>query len=212
MATTPGDTPSIQQTASGTWIQMVGGADLNDASVQGYLKWMRNRYRYTNPGGADAGWGSSHWYYMWSSSKAFLFLRGANTAPAAGNIGVDDIGVLPAASAPCVRRATGCTVIRWRTRASASSAAMARATMAVQPQADFYYDFAYTILGYQCADGSYACNSAPGYWNQYCAPAPGCAAWCCSGRSVAAAWTLNKDGKCDVGDSPAPPQVGEWRC
>ena len=32
---------------------------------------------------------------------------------------------------------------------------------------DFYFDYAYTILGYQCANGHYSCNGAPGRWNEY---------------------------------------------
>ncbi len=199
-----GNEPSIQQTASGTWIQLVGGADLNDASVQGYLKWIRNRYRYTNPGGADADWGSSHWYYMWSSSKAFLFLRGSSTAPAAGNIGVDDIGVLPAANAPAcgVRQMHRDPMADARVTLFGSDGA---GYYGAQPK-DFYYDFAYTILGYQCANGSYACNSAPDYWNQYSRQSY---ALLVLQRSVGGGCVdSNKDGKCDVGDSPAPPQVG----
>jgi hypothetical protein len=49
-----GNCNSPQQTASGTWIQIVGGATLNDPSVQGYLEWQRNRYRYTNISPTDA--------------------------------------------------------------------------------------------------------------------------------------------------------------
>jgi hypothetical protein len=199
-----GNTPSLQQTASGTWIQLVGGANINDPSVQGYLKWLRNRYRYTDGGSADGGWGSSHWYYMWSSSKAFLFLRGGGVAPAAGNISVDDLGTLPATSAPACSQ-------RQEHRNPATDARVAlfgsdgAGYYAAQPK-DFYYDYAYTILRYQCADGEYDCNGAPSYWNQYSRQAY---ALLVLQRSVGGGCVdANKDGKCDGGDSPAPPQVG----
>ena len=196
-----GNEPSIQQTASGTWIQLAGGAGLNDAGVQGYLKWIRNRYRYTNLGAASGGWGESSWYYLWSSSKAFLFLRGSNTAPAAGNLGVDDIGVLPAASAPAcaTRQMHRDPMADARVALFGSDGA---GYYGAQPK-DFYYDYAYTILGYQCSDGEYDCNSAPSYWNQYSRQAY---ALLVLQRSVGGGCVdSNKDGKCDVGDSPAPP-------
>jgi hypothetical protein len=75
---------------------------------------------------------------------------------------------------------------------------------AAQPK-DFYYDYAYTILSYQCADGSYGCN-APGSWDNYARDAY---MLLVLQRSVGGACVdANKDGKCDGGDSPAPPQVG----
>ncbi len=198
-----GNEPSIQQTASGTWIQLVGGANLNDASVQGYLKWIRNRYRYTNPGGADANWGSSHWYYMWSSSKAFLFLRGSTRRRRQAI----SASMTLACCRPRMRR------VRRAADAPRPDGRCARELFGsdgagyygAQPK-DFYYDFAYTILGYQCANGSYACNSAPDYWNQYSRQSY---ALLVLQRSVGGGCVdSNKDGKCDVGDSPAPPQVG----
>ena len=45
---------SYQQTASGLWGQIIGGADLNDPSVQGFLHWLVNRYNYTTTGAANA--------------------------------------------------------------------------------------------------------------------------------------------------------------
>lgn len=162
----PGDINSLQQTASGTWIQLVGGADLNDANVQAYLRWLYNRYRYTNPGSnaLDAFWGSSHWYYLWSSTKAYEFLQSSGVTPNAGNLKPGDLGTLPAADAPaCAERQIH--------RDPAADARVALfgpgAAGYYQETKDWYYDYAYTILGYQCASGEYACNGAPGYWNSY---------------------------------------------
>jgi hypothetical protein len=159
-----GNTPTLQQTASGTWIQIVGGADINNADVQGYLKWLRNRYRYSNLGGAGAGW-PSYWYYLWSSSKAFLFLRAAGIAPSAGNIGVNDIGTLPAANAPvCAQREV------HRTPATDERIALFGAGgagyYAGQAQ-DFYYDYAYEIMRRQQATGQYTDAFSSSSWNTY---------------------------------------------
>jgi hypothetical protein len=190
----------LQQTASGAWIQIAGGADINDPSVQGYLKWLRNRYRYTNQGTASGGWSASYWYYRWSSSKAYLFLRAAGVAPAPGNIGLGDIGALPAASAPaCSTREI------HRDPAADARVALFGAGGAgyysAQPK-DFYYDYGYSILGYQCADGSYACNSAPGTWEAYSRDSY---ALLVLQRSVGGACVdADNDGECDGGDEGAP--------
>ena len=37
--------PSLQQTASGIYIQLFGGANVNTPALQNYLEWVRNRYR-----------------------------------------------------------------------------------------------------------------------------------------------------------------------
>ncbi len=159
-----GNTPTLQQTGSGTWIQIVGGADINDASVQGYLKWLRNRYRYSNLGGAGDGW-SSYWYYLWTTSKAMLFLRAAGVTPAAGNIGVNDFGTLPSGSAPaCSEREV------HRNPATDARVALfgagAAGFYAGQPT-DFYYDFAYEIMRRQQASGQYTDNFGSSSWNVY---------------------------------------------
>ena len=56
---------SYQQTASGLWCQIIGGADLNDGSVQAYLRWLRHRYNYTSIAGAPNSWRKSYYYYLW---------------------------------------------------------------------------------------------------------------------------------------------------
>ena len=42
--------PSLQQTASGIYIQLFGGADVNDSNVQAYMEWIKNHYRYSGSG------------------------------------------------------------------------------------------------------------------------------------------------------------------
>jgi hypothetical protein len=165
-----GNTPSPQQTASGTWVQLVGGGDVNDASVQNYLRWLRNRYAYTNITALSGDYNyNSYWYYLWSSSKALLFIRNSGVTANDGNVKPSDFGTLPAASAPaCAPRQL------QRDPAALSRVALFGADgpgYYAAESKDFYFDYAYTILGYQCAAGNYACNGAPGRWNGYSAQA-----------------------------------------
>lgn len=202
-----GSTVSPQQTASGTWVQIVGGADINDASVQNYLRWLRNRYQYQNISSLSGDYNySSYWYYLWSSSKALLFLREGGVTPAAGNIGPADFGTLPSGSAPvCSARA-----VHRDPTADARVAlfgAGAAGFYASQPR-DFYYDYAYTLLTYQCADGRYACGGAPGNWSESDPYTRQAYALLVLQRSVGGGCVdANKNGICDSeegGDENAP--------
>ena len=168
-----GNQNSIQQTASGTWIQLVGGATVNDPDVQAYLRWLYNRYRHTLDNGLLASWGASHWYYMWSFSKALEFITKSGVSPNPGNIGPADIGTLPAANAPaCANRqehrdpAVDIRVPRF--------GAGGAGHYSEEPKR-VYYDLSYNILAWQCANGAYQCNAeagtnvpgVPGAWNNY---------------------------------------------
>jgi hypothetical protein len=94
-----------------------------------------------------------------------LFLRAAGVAPAAGNIGVNDIGTLPSGSAPaCSEREV------HRNPATDARVALfgagAAGFYAGQPT-DFYYDFAYEIMRRQQASGQYTDNFGSSSWNTY---------------------------------------------
>ncbi len=210
-----GDPNSIQQTASGLWIQLVGGAGLNWPGTQSYLRWLQNRYRWDNisSAGVDAGWGSSYWYYLWSSFKAYQFLIDANTTPSAGNIGVGDVGMLDPTAAPaCAVRQT-----------HRDPSALPRIALFGTPDSGFYsaeaqrvyFDYAYTIMGYQCANGYYNCNGAPGRWDTYAEQAY---ALLVLQRSVGGGCLdADRDGICDsedpnVVEPPAPPPSGGLYC
>jgi Thrombospondin type 3 repeat len=164
-----GYNPSLQQTASGTWVQILGGSNVNTASVQAYLRWWRNRYRYTDLDSLGNFWaGNSFWYYMWSSFKATEFIRESGIAPSAGNIGPDTIGTLGPASAPAcnVREVHRDPAALPRV---ASFGAGGNGFYNGEPE-DIYFDYAYSILSHQCDQGQfnagqYACNSAPGRWD-----------------------------------------------
>lgn len=162
-----GYNPSLQQTASGTWVQLLGGATVNDSNAQAYVRWLRNHYRYTNLDSMGNGWESySYWYYLWSSFKGMEFLRLSGVSPNAGNVGADDLGML-APDGTCNQRelhrdpATLAQVASF----GGNPAGFYSAESKTQ-----YFDYAYSILSYQCTGGSagfYGCNGAPGYWDTY---------------------------------------------
>ena len=211
-----GSANSIQQTASGLWIQLVGGSALNWQDTQYYLRWLQNRYRYTDiGGGVSDGWSSrSYWYYLWSSFKGYQFLLDSKAVPAAGKIGVDDIGTLPPADAPAC-------AVRQEHR---DPATLPRVTLFGPDGAGYYsaetkrvyFDYAYTIMGYQCGDGYYNCNGAPGRWDSYAEQAY---ALLVLQRSVGGGCLdADRDGICDADDPSvpqppdAPPTGGGFYC
>jgi hypothetical protein len=157
---------SIQQTASGIWVQVVGGADLNDVGVQGYLEWLRNRYRYSGIGASFIGqfW-PSYYYYMWTQSKALSFLDDSGVTPSGTNIDTSALGVLAPASAPAF-------VDRELHRDPATDArvpirGLGGAGYYNSPfePARWYYDGAYTLMNQQ--DGSGNFNNPEGGWEYY---------------------------------------------
>ena len=169
--------PSLQQTASGIYIQLFGGADVNTPSVQAYMEWILNRYRYTDLDNLGNSWASaSHGYYLWSSFKAMELIRGSGVAPAGGNIGPDDWGTLPAASAPtCIVREVhkDPAVV---SRPASFGAGGAGYYNEAGTDKSHYFDYAHTILTHQCYDGSapiagndgnFICNGAPGSWEGF---------------------------------------------
>jgi hypothetical protein len=163
-----GNENTVQQTGSGIWIQLVGGADLNDPSVQGYLRWMYNRYVYSGYGASGTGsfW-PSYYYYLWSSSKAYNFLASSGVAPAPGNLTPDDLGTLPPGDAPALP-------VRQLHRDPATDVRVARfgaggaGYYADEPQ-NWYYDYAYSLLDAQQANGFFP--GAESRWDTWAAQA-----------------------------------------
>ena len=95
-----GGAPSMQQTASGLWCMIIGGADLNDGSVQGYLRWLRNRYNFQSTRRAPESWPEAYYYYLWSSAKAYTFLEDSGVVAGPGNLSTANLGTLPPGAAP----------------------------------------------------------------------------------------------------------------
>jgi hypothetical protein len=208
-----GSANSIQQTASGLWIQLGGGSSLNNSNVQGYMRWLQNRYRWADITAENIGdsYGYySYWYYLWSSFKAYQFLADSKAVPNPGNLGVADIGTLPAASDPaCASR-----------QMHRDPDALPRVALFGADGPGYYgeenervyFDYAYTIMGHQCADGFYNCNGAPGRWDNYAEQAY---ALLVLQRSVGGGCLdSDRDGICDSGDDVIiePPPSGGLYC
>jgi hypothetical protein len=156
----PGSPTSLQQTGSGLWVTVLGGADINDAAVQKGLHWEQNRYNYQDINAFGDGWQSlSYGYFLFSTSKAYSAFEEQNTPPAGGNITTDDIGDLPAD--PAFARLA---------HIDPNSAACALTTHPAECHGSYagetphwYFDYAYTIMTRQAANGSF--NLVNGDWD-----------------------------------------------
>jgi hypothetical protein len=167
--------PSLQQTASGIYIQLFGGSNVNTPMVQNYIQWIRNHYRWQDLDNMGNFWpGLSYWYYLWSSFKGMELIRQSGIPPAGGNLGPDSLGTLPPGNAPaCVDRQVNKDPATFPRVASFGAGAVGY--YAGDPKGQ-YFDYAHQILGHQCFDGAlpingsdgyFGCNSAPGTWEQY---------------------------------------------
>ncbi len=132
--------------------------------------------------------GPSCGYYLWSSFKAMELIRQSGIAPAAGNIGPNDLGTLPAASAPA------CVVRQVNKDPAARGAAgrvrcgCASATTPASPSGQ-YFDYAHQILSMQCADGGFIRHRLlRAHWDTLHRTSRTCC-WCCSVPRAAAAST-----------------------
>jgi len=196
-----GSENSLQQTGSGLWILLAGGANLNDATVQGYLTWLRNRYGYPGNNNENGGWSSSWAYYLWSSSKAYQFLEESAIAPDPGNLGPGDVGILPAGDAPaCAPRMVHLDTDTVPRVASFGAGGAGYYSDPEEP-ARVYFDYAYELLDLQGANGIY--NNPPGTsnWNTYSRQAY---ALLVLQRSVGGGCLdTDGDGVCDI-DDPCP--------
>jgi hypothetical protein len=208
--------PSLQQTASGIYIQQFGGANLNTPMVQNYMEWVRNRYRWQNINTLGNSWSSSsYWYYLWSSFKALELMRNSGIAPNPGNLGADSFGTLPSGGAPA------CSV----RQDNKDPATFARVPSFGAGGAGFYddepkgqyFDYAHQILTHQCYDGSapiggsdglFACNGAPSRWDNYAAQSY--ALLVLQRATGGACVDSDGDGVCDSEDNcPGTPNPGQ---
>jgi hypothetical protein len=139
---------SSQQTASGTWNQLAGtGKNVNDASIQGYLRWLQNAYSHTTNIRPDS-WPEAYFYYLWSSSKAYNIIDAAGVPLDAGNIDPADMGTLPAVAGREVNRDPALD-----TRPPARGAGAA-GYYAGTPKG-WYYDYAHRLMSLQNAAGQF---------------------------------------------------------
>lgn len=144
---------STQQTASGTWGQLVGTRNINSPSVQGYLRWLQNAYNPDN----NNNWGgyfgaNSYFYFLWSSSKAYNIMKDSGITPAVGNIGPDDMGTLPAVSSGGFSRIVNRNpAIDPQPAPRGSNGAGYYGNAA----AGWYYDYSYRLMSLQNAPGQF---------------------------------------------------------
>ena len=162
-----GNICSLQQTASGMWGQIIGGADINDASVQAYLRYLRNHYNYVTTQFANGGWSLSYQYFLWSSSKGFKFLQDAGVPVAAGNLSVDDLGQIDAAGAPAFAGRLAHRDAATDTRVPGFGADGPGYYDSPNLIRGWYYDYAYTLLGLQGADGRFASGPGNSNWDAF---------------------------------------------
>ena len=167
-----GNVPSLQQTASGIYIQQFGGSDVNTPMVQNYMQWEQNRYRYTDLDSMGNSWPTlSYGYFLWSSFKGMELIRQSGVPTNVGNIGPNDMGILPAGvNAPgnCEFRQTNkdpSTVAQ-----PVSFGANGVGWYSAEPKSQ-YFDYASSILSYQCTGanaGQFICNlGGASYWEQW---------------------------------------------
>lgn len=167
--------PSLQQTASGIYIQLFGGSDVNTPMVQNYIEWVRNRYRYTDLDSMGNSWPTYSWsYYMWSSFKGMEQIRQAGIAPTLGNLGPDSYGKLAAVSAPACgfrQENKDPAVVARPASFGGGGAGFYSAESKSQ-----YFDYAHEILSKQCfdgtlpingSDGGFFCNGYQGPWENF---------------------------------------------
>jgi len=141
---------SSQQTASGTWGQLTGsGKTVNDVNIQRYLRWLQNGYNYTTNLYPES-WREFYFYYLWSSSKVYNIIQNSNVAPAAGNIGPDDIGTLPSVTVSGYTRQTN---LDPALQTRPASRGVGPAGFYAGETKGWYFDYAYRLMSLQTAAG-----------------------------------------------------------
>ncbi len=139
---------SSQQTASGTWGQLSGaGKDVNDASIQKYLRWLQNTYNYNTNIRPDS-WPEAYFYFLWSSSKAYNIIQNAGVPAAAGNLDPAAMGTLPTVTGRLANRDPA--LDPRPPQRGAGAAGFYSGT----PKG-WYYDYAYRLMTLQNAAGQF---------------------------------------------------------
>jgi hypothetical protein len=152
--------PSSQQTASGTFVQlMASGKSVNDPAVQRYLRWLQNAYNYT-ANTVNQGWSPAYFYFLWSSAKAFDIIDSSGVAPTGTNIGTAAMGTLPPLSA-CGYSRLANRDPAVDTRPAVRGAGGAGYYTATSK--GWYYDYAYRLMSLQAGTGQFP--NPNGSWN-----------------------------------------------
>jgi hypothetical protein len=163
--------PALQQTVAGLHVQLLGGADLRSPSVQAYLEWLRNRYRWQDLAGVGGVYSSfAYWYYAWALTESLFYIQLSGVAPAPGELDGDDIGALDPAEPPA------CAVRQTHKRPAAVPRPPAFGVGGPgyywDESPSVYFDIAHTLLSLQCppthgAAGYFDCSAAHDFWELY---------------------------------------------
>ena len=153
---------SIQQTSSGAWAQLVGGANVNDPSVQAYLRWLRNRYAYVSITQEVLYYWPSFFYYQWALSKTLRFIEDAGVPALGANLDGDDLGTLPPGSAPAFAPRQLHRDPNTDPRVPLFGPGGPGYYMDPNEPARVYYDQAYTLISLQDGAGQYQDDPASG--------------------------------------------------
>ena len=151
---TPGAPNTIQDTAAGLLIQLLGGADLNDPDVQRYLRWLHHRYAYTSiDRSVSGGWGNAYFsQYVWSATKAFALIEQSGVRPFAGNLGLADLGTLsPLAEPAFAYRQLSVDPTTASRKFHSLDGGPGYYSNPLEPSR-WYFDFAYHLLSAQRSD------------------------------------------------------------
>ena len=165
----PANDPSYQQTASGLWCQIIGGSDINNASVQAYFRWLYHRYNYQSTATAPNSWVNAYYYYLWSSAKAYSFLEDMGGQPANGSPSPADLGTLPGNAAPAYNARLSQLDPNTVPRPAPRGAGGNGFYQSPFEPARWYFDYAYTLMTQQNGNGQFV--SPSGVFNQYSAQA-----------------------------------------
>ncbi|MCA9543683.1 MAG: thrombospondin type 3 repeat-containing protein, partial [Myxococcales bacterium] len=204
---------SYAQTSSALWASLLGGKDVNDGAVQGYLGWHTRNYNYQTIYAAYNSWAQSYYYYLWSSSKAYNLLAEQGVAPAAGN--VDPTGLGSQAGGP-INLDRGDFRLANRDFTTDADARVGGNPGKYQHYLDdqlkprWYYDYAYSLMSQQGADGRFGAaqyrNNGQTYFTASCWDTVACQAYAILVLERAlggACIDSDSDGVCDDEDNCA---------
>jgi hypothetical protein len=159
---TTGYTSSYQQTASALWCTLLGGADVNDATAQGFLSWAKTNYNYQTIYAAYNHWTMSYYYYLWSSSKAYTLMQESGVPTSPAHVDYTELGTLPNAAITLDRADFRLANRDYLTDVDARIGGQAGKyahylDQLIKPL--WYYDYAYTLMTQQDANGRFTATS-----------------------------------------------------
>ncbi|MCA9539140.1 MAG: hypothetical protein KC620_09665 [Myxococcales bacterium] len=158
---TTGYAPSYQQTASALFCQLLGNSTLADPGPADALQWLTERYNYQSIAHAQNSWAASYYYYLFHSSKAYSLIEESNMDPADGGWHPSVLGTLGAVGPRIMHRDPAVDArpaVRGPNLPGPNGGAYYE-----EESARWYYDYAYTLMTQQAANGYF--QSPVGTWN-----------------------------------------------